>query len=204
MTSYLNNIFTQHIPHNLKCIVECGSMDCGDTLKIASHYNEAIIHAFECNPFMLKPCLNNANKCNRIKFYNKALWSRTGTTTFRPVKVERNRGASSVYKLKPRDKRFEKNYQQEEVLVECIALDDLSIAPELLLLDAQESEIEILKGATKTLSTVKYIITEVCYYSVYDNDYSINALIDLLKEHGFKSMGEQKYSQQFGDMLFIK
>lgn len=58
--------------------------------------------------------------------------------------------------------------------------------PALIKLDVQGYELEALKGAIKILKNIDYIITEVSYKKIYNNQVSKKKLINFLKKNHFK------------------
>lgn len=65
--------------------------------------------------------------------------------------------------------------------------DSLSLAsPDLLFIDAQSSELRILKGFGELLSQVKYVIVETGFYSEYlNNGENFDQVNKLLRDKGF-------------------
>ena len=59
MSSYINANFTKHIKKDINVIIECGSRDCEDAIKMLDYYNPNKIWSFECNPDSVKVCLEN-------------------------------------------------------------------------------------------------------------------------------------------------
>jgi FkbM family methyltransferase len=77
-------------------------------------------------------------------------------------------------------------------------------AIDLLCIDVQGAELEVLKGATKTLQTVNYVFCEVSYGGVYEGDACIDDIQALLRCYGFRLNWVDINRWNWGDALFIR
>jgi hypothetical protein len=67
MGSYLDNLFTTNIHKDkIHTIVELGSRDLIDAIKLHNHYNSTV-YAFECNPDCLIECRKNLRDISNDK-----------------------------------------------------------------------------------------------------------------------------------------
>ena len=74
-----------------------------------------------------------------------------------------------------------------------------------LVLDTQGAELEILKGSTKSLSSVDQIICEVSIRELYKNAPMVEEISQYLKLEGFKlAAAEINRTVGWGDALFIR
>ena len=92
-------------------------------------------------------------------------------------------------------------------VVEMVRLDDSGIDLEgynFINIDVQGYELEVFKGAEKTLENVDYIMSEINRDEVYENCARIEQLIEFLKPYGFEFVEETWVGGTWGDGLFIK
>jgi hypothetical protein len=71
-------------------------------------------------------------------------------------------------------------------------------------IDVQGYELEVFKGAEKTLEHIDYIISEINRDDVYKNCAKINELQFFLSRFGFKLVEENWLGGIWGDGFFIK
>jgi FkbM family methyltransferase len=71
-------------------------------------------------------------------------------------------------------------------------------------IDVQGYELEVFKGAEKTLNNVDYIMSEINRAEVYKNCAKLQELIDYLKPYGFELVEQTWDGHTWGDGLFIK
>jgi len=71
-------------------------------------------------------------------------------------------------------------------------------------IDVQGYELEVFKGAKKTLEKIDYIITEINRDEVYKNCAKIDELCEFLSEFGFVLVEQIWNGGTWGDGLFIK
>jgi FkbM family methyltransferase len=71
-------------------------------------------------------------------------------------------------------------------------------------IDVQGYELEVFKGAEKTLNDINYIISEVNRGPVYKDCAQIDQLDDFLKKFGFSRVETQWAGVVWGDAFYIK
>jgi FkbM family methyltransferase len=71
-------------------------------------------------------------------------------------------------------------------------------------IDVQGYELEVFKGAEKTLEHIDYIISEINNVHLYENGALLPELIDFLSQYNFKLVEEDWAGGTWGDGLFIK
>lgn len=74
----------------------------------------------------------------------------------------------------------------------------------LLHMDVQGYELEVLKGAEKTLEHIDFIITEVANDEVYTGNAYLHEVNAFLKERGFKPVVLDWHGGMFGDVLYVR
>jgi FkbM family methyltransferase len=171
----LKDILALHIPgYSPRVILECGAMDCHETLTLADVFKESTVYAFEVNPESIAVCQDTVSKskdANRIVFFSFGLWSKDGSLIF-GQSTSSNPGCSSFLQssgkfdhVEPmRLKPIEVAVYRVDTLIES---KDIASPPDFLWLDAQGSELEILKGFGKYIKNVRLIYTEIIYDEMY-------------------------------------
>jgi FkbM family methyltransferase len=122
------------------------------------------------------------------------------------INVASNNGQSSSF-LKPK-KHLETNpeiYFNEKEKVEMIRLDDFfqDVIPDFWILDTQGYELEILKGASESISHAKWVVTEIHRKETYEGCAQIEELDRWMKSHGFKRIATHWY-EIWGDALYSR
>jgi FkbM family methyltransferase len=144
------------------------------------------------------------------KIHNVALGSEACTKemyiSFREGGVSQGCGASSSL-LKPK-KHLEEHPEvtfPETRTVEVRTLDEY-YDPQynFLNIDVQGYELEVLKGATRTLENIDAMILEVNRAEVYEGCPLIEDIDDFLEDVGFVRMAEIWQSKSWGDALYAR
>ena len=164
------NLKNKNIDISQKALIEIGSYNALDAIHILQRFNFEKAVIFEPSRAGIKRTIRNIEKnkeiSSKILFFPIALGSYIGETSFyEPIdegyKLDKspNYASSSIYKSK------ESNLQKYKVPIFKLdsILENLNIDPFLIIMDAEDSELEILKGATTTLCKVEYICLETGY-----------------------------------------
>lgn len=91
--------------------------------------------------------------------------------------------------------------------VDMCRLDDLKLPLDgfnFINIDVQGYELEVFRGAEKTLNQVDYIMSEINRAEVYENCARIEQLKEFLLPYGFELVAETWVGGTWGDGLFIK
>ena len=202
MDNYLEEIFKKNIDKDkIKIILELGSRDLIDAIKLQKYYN-CKVYAFECNPDCLNICKVNYDKLDdttkkSINLIESAVSLDNGHVKFYPFDLEKynNMGASSMLKIDfTKRNKWDPDYNrpnpQKEIVVPSIRLDtfitNIKISNiDLLCIDLQGYELNALLSLGDEIKNIKYIITETCINSTYDNGSTFNELYDYLKKYNF-------------------
>ncbi len=207
--SYLSQIYTDNIRTDVNSILEIGSRDAIDALKLSEHY-KCHVFAFECNPDILDVCKKNIGSNQNVTLVPCAVWNKTGPVSFFPMvetpSVFYNPGASSCFKVDREG--HHKTYIQAETTVPAIRLDEWLKSKEIdsidmLCIDAQGAALQVLEGMGKYLDTVNYIITEIEHKTIYAGETLYPDVAAFLDMHGFQ-MYVGSINRFFGDYLFIR
>jgi FkbM family methyltransferase len=140
---------------------------------------------------------------NRIKLFNYAVGDLNGQMN---INVASNNGESSSF-LVPKKHLItnpEIHFNTIET-VKMIRLDDFlkNEIPDLWILDAQGYELEILKGAQKSISQVKWVVTEIHRAETYEGCVQIDELDQWMNDHGFRRKATHWY-EIWGDALYSR
>ena len=89
-------------------------------------------------------------------------------------------------------------------VVPVATLDSFKLTPDLLAMDTQGYELEVLKGATQTLRSVKVVYTEVSNTPLYEGSALVEDLDDFLYEFGFERVRTDWVGGTWGDAVYVK
>jgi FkbM family methyltransferase len=73
-----------------------------------------------------------------------------------------------------------------------------------LAIDVQGAELEVLRGATRTLTHIKYLTCEVSYGGLYEGDASISLIQEFLNQYGFAINWLDINKHGWGDAFFVR
>ncbi len=206
---YLSQMFTDNIRTSVNSILELGSRDAIDALKLSEYY-KCHVFAFECNPSSITVCKENVGNNPNVTFIPYAVWNKTGSISFFPMievgGIFYNPGASSCF---PVDKDgHHKTYIQTEISVHAIRLDEWLKSQkidfiDMLCIDLQGAALQALEGMGEYLKDVKYIITEIEHKTIYTGEALYSDVENFLDRHGFQ-MYVGSINRFFGDYLFVR
>ena len=159
---------------------------------------------FEPQPDLFKQLSDNILKSPNIKLYNLALGNSVGEIEMNIDSY--NQGSSSI--LEPRihltqyphikfEKKITVNMEKLDNVIENEKYNFINI-------DVQGFELEVFKGAQKTLKNIDYIYTEVNRDEVYQNCAKIEELDNFLLEYNFIRIETNWAGKTWGDAFYIK
>lgn len=144
-----------------------------------------------------------AGRDRRLSYWRGALGARSGETVFYDHGDQSSALASPAFPGTPIVVPIR---TLDEVLGEHPLRDPL-----LLKIDVQGFELEVLRGATETLTRTELILVEVNFLESYENGALAHEVIALLGDHGFRILDFCTYSQRpldnrlaQSDMLFVR
>lgn len=212
MTTYTNNIFTNHISQsNVKTIFELGSRDLIDGIEMLNYYTKTNkLYSFECNPICVEKCIALYNTLSdsvkdKVEVVTKAVSLENGSISFMMVdeNLMDNCGASSIYEIdfsnrNVNDPDRNRSSVQKNIRVDAVRLDTFCnnnniTNIDLIAMDLQGYELNALHSLGPLLKNVKYIITETCIQSTYKGGCNFKELYELLSQNGFKYIVSDKY-----------
>lgn len=203
----------------VKNIVDIGAAHGYESINLARAFKNAHVWGFEPTPEHYTYAVNNYSKQaddikSRIHITSSALNNIVGPIKFYPLDETQsqgnNTGMASKFKLMdPRVFPHELNVQKE-ITVDATTLDTFTansgIFPDVIWMDAQGAELDILKGAEKTLEHVKIIMTEAALKPYY-HGHTLKVDIDAyLARYGFKELvSARKTGHEYEvDAIYIK
>jgi FkbM family methyltransferase len=180
----------------------------------AKCFPEADIHAFEPLPSCVAELKKVAARFPRIQTHAHALSFETGE-----AEMFENDYAPSSSLLKMTDRHREiwpKTAKDKKVMVPIETLDGVLgktpiKGPAFLKIDVQGFELNVLRGAEKTLREVAVIQSEVQFDAFYENQTDFLDLQNFLAEHGFRFAefaDERRLNDEqrlvYADAVFVK
>jgi FkbM family methyltransferase len=214
-SSYLEKQFLKLIDKNeINFIIELGGYEFKDTLLLYNHYKCPII-VFEPNPNLVTQNYNKIKDIEDITLVAKGIWDTTGIKDFNLCSWT---GASSYFTIdyqslgdwnKKSARAMKLELPMTPISTETIRLDefiDNENLPQvdLICMDVQGAALNVLKSLGSKLSSVKYIITEVEYNTIYEGEALFPQIRAFMKKNGFTCFGYLKKRALFNDVLFIR
>jgi FkbM family methyltransferase len=179
-------------------ICDIGSRDALEGIALMRQLDGKQLHVFDPNPSAARICRQNLSDfangdLSEIALFNEmAITDRVGQLKFYPVNVSlsdnKDIGFSSLFQINPDYTRRRGRIVQDEVIVNATTLDDYFIGkqnPDILWIDAEGAELQVFRGATRVLSTVKLIHVEVSLRPMQVGKPLFWELSRYLKEQGF-------------------
>jgi FkbM family methyltransferase len=179
---------------NVRLVCEIGSRDGLDSVFLADWF-AAQVYCFECDPINLEVVKGNlAKSLSNIRLFPFALGDEDKSTIFYSIDPLRysNRGASSFFRIdfserNESDPDFGLGDVQNECTVKMKRYDGLKLAiPDLIVMDAEGSEMMVLRGFSQELFNVSYIVTECAVFPRKDAGASFADVRKYLKTFGFR------------------
>ena len=121
--------------------------------------------------------------------------------------ADNNGMSNSILKPKLHLTKYPNIHFNNSEIVKMRRLDDLELDLtifNLIVIDVQGYELEVFKGAAKTLGQIDYIVSEINKEELYEGGTTIGQLLEFLTPYGFKLVEQLWTDQGWGDGLFIK
>jgi FkbM family methyltransferase len=128
----------------------------------------------------------------RAVLHEVALGSSPGTAS---LHVSHADDSSSLLPIGEAQVRYFPGTEERTVVtIDVRLLDDTVDAstlarPILLKLDVQGAEVDVLRGATRSLRSIDWVYAEVSFVSMYDGQALASDVADILRDHGFVMAG---------------
>ncbi len=208
------DIITPYLPND-PIIIEAGAFIGRNTLRLANHWPNATIYAFEPVNYLFKQLQDTTKDLPNVHCYKQALSDKNGTAQLyiseRTDKPGIPNQGNSLHKPKERLKWSPLIYPRT-IDVETITLNSWTQKNnvqhiDLLWLDVQGHAFNILQASTGILKRIKAIFSEVEFIPAYENQVQFQEIKQWLENHNFKFVAknfENEESWFFGDALFIQ
>lgn len=200
-------------PDAVRIVFDIGSRDGEQAIELSHLFPAAHVYAVECNPETLAKCKANISSHSNITLIEKAVNSYTGRCKFYQIDTKRtitswpdgNPGASSLFRATG-DYPVER-YEQNEIEVDCIRLDDLCDelrihAIDIMWQDIQGAELLALQSAGSLLKTARYLHLEVSHRAIYDGQCMFGEVDGFLRTQGFELCTPIKNTQWQHDAVY--
>jgi FkbM family methyltransferase len=192
---------------NIKGVLHIGAHFGQEVTSYRSHGLKSVL--FEPHPNTFSILKEKWGSDSSVVLVNKALGSTQCTSTM--FCETANQGMSSSL-LKPKKHlekyphiKFESTIEVEQTTLDLFADSFPSIVDyNFINMDVQGYELEVLKGATKTLANIDHIICEVNWEELYENCVQIGDLDRFLFDFGFKRIAIAPTNYGWGDALYSK
>jgi FkbM family methyltransferase len=179
-------------------ICDIGSRDALEGIALMRQLDGKQLHVFEPNPSAAEICRENLAKFtdgqgSEIALFNEvAVTDKVAKLKFYPVNVNlsenKDIGFSSLFQINPDYTRRRGSIVQDEVIVDSTTLDDYFIGkenPDILWIDVEGAELQVFRGATRVLATVKLIHVEVSFRPMQIGKPLFWELSQYLRSQGF-------------------
>lgn len=183
-------------------------------LHIGAHYGQEnkVYEELQIeNRIFFEPLSNNFRKLSenvdsKFTLINKALGDFNGEVEMY-VEKENSGQSSSVLKPSLHLVQYPNITFQDKERVEIARLDDIEFDREsfnFINIDVQGYELEVFKGASETLKSVDYIMTELNIEELYEGGARYRDVEKFLAGYGFKIVETDWAGFTWGDGFFIK
>ncbi len=177
----------QTVP-KLETIIDVGANQGQFCIAAKHRFPQATIHSYEPVPDTFKVLSSNVGENTGIKLNQLALGDKEGVIQFYQNKYSH---ASSALKINPDNELGKLNLEIEKVIQVPVSTLDHEFdgktldGPVLLKLDVQGYEKSVLEGGGKFLNSVDYILIEVSFVQLYENQITFTEINGYLNTLGF-------------------
>ena len=199
---------------SFRSLVDKYKMNIKGIIHIGAHYGEEIPDYIDCgiqDMVIFEPLEENFNiLADKVKDLNAnivghqiALGSKPGKTTMYVSDNEKQSSSILKPKVHLTHHPYVKFPSTEEVEVSCLDNYDC-FEYNFINMDVQGYELEVLKGAKKTLKGVDYVYCEVNRDEVYENNAYVEELDEFLKGYNMVRVMTSWEGQIWGDALYVR
>ena len=196
---------TKHVTKPITGIIQVGA-HIGGELEILKQLSNNIL-MFEPQKNIFAQLLNNIKDCTTIVAENIALGS--ASAKLKMYKEHVNGGQSSSL-LMPALHTIQypgilfTDFEEVEVKTLDSYMEENNNTYNIMMLDVQGYELEVLKGAKKTLKNIDYILCEVNRAELYQGCPMVEEIDSYLSTFNFKRNTTSWDGYTWGDALYIK
>lgn len=207
-------IIAQFIPEQ-PIILEAGAFHGQDSIRMAQHWPQATVYAFEPVPELFTQLESATATYPQIHPVPLALGATEGTHTFWPSEHPKRPGKHSQAGslLEPQERlqwspiTFNKPISVQTTTIDTWATHNNITHIDLLWLDLQGYELPVMQASPHILKTVQAIWTEVHFVQAYKNQAQYPEVTTWLESQGFTLVGTdftETTSWFFGTALFVR
>ena len=184
----LLELVKQDIPDfSPQCIYDIGANVGVFTLLVKAIFPDVEIHAFEPHPDLREKFLENTQHLTNIHFHPIAAGSEK---CFMKLNETNFIDASSLLNVSETGTKIYDVKKVNEIVVQVENLDDYVLSnnlnlPDLIKLDIQGYELEALQGLTYCLDRSTYILSEVSFKEIYQQQCIYHEIVNFLAKHSF-------------------
>jgi len=172
-----------------KAVIDVGANVGQFAVACAKIFPGIVVHSFEPLPECAERLQQNVAKLEHVRVYPIALGRQGGKVAFH---VNSHSHSSSILSLGERHRRaFPTAREIGAIEVPISTLDrEMSAVtlerPVLLKIDVQGYEAQVLEGASATLSRVDYVLLEVSFRPLYEEEITFMDIARTMEGHGFE------------------
>jgi FkbM family methyltransferase len=190
-------------------VVEAGAADGTDTERIARHWPQGTVHAFEPVPSSYQKLVERTRDLPNVVTHHLALSDAVGTAT---MHVSSNAAgvADSSSLLTPTghveafpDVAFDSSVEVPATTLDQWAADAGVRAVDFLWLDLQGMELRVLAASPRLLATARAVCLEVLRVELYDGNPLYDEVLSFMRDHGF-DVAIDRVNRTFGNVLFVR
>jgi FkbM family methyltransferase len=193
---------------NIKTIIDIGANDGVFGSFLAHYFSAPKIYAFEPIPTCIPLIEKQFSGKHKLKIYNMALSNHSGNDV---LYLNDYHPASSLLRVSDISKReFPQTSNESPIEVKVRTLDAMLCEEQFLgdifiKLDVQGMEDKVIEGGKKIFSIAKFVLIEMSFVPIYENQPLFEDINSLLTDLGFQFAGikNQINSPKTGQPLFV-
>lgn len=200
-------LLKRYLPKN-PIILDGGAHDGRTSMELSNYWPEGLVYAFEPVPDLYNSLLIRIKSQTNITPFKLALGESVG---IQKIYISQGRGDGSSSLLKPTghlqhfpDVTFQKEANVNVTTLDVWAQENNVSHIDLLWLDLQGMELQVLKASPKILKTVRAILTEINFTTLYEGNALYPVFRQWLAEQGFVEVYKELQHHTFGDALFVR
>ena len=190
----------------INTIIDIGA-SCGDFVELVKNTKpNACIYAFEPVVEVFDNLNLKFRGSKNIFLFNTAIGNIDGNIDFFQNEYTHSSSVLQIGEKHVNEFPFTKNFVKKNVLISRLdsIFKEINLAkPVLIKIDVQGYEQEVISGARKVLSIADFVIVEVSFFELYDNQPLFNCINNQLISLGFEFSGilHQLYSSDSSSIL---
>jgi FkbM family methyltransferase len=172
-----------------KIVIDVGANIGQFSTAVTQIFPDASVYAIEPDPDCARTLTRNFSKSRAVSVLVAAVGESDSTATFFHNSDPQ---ASSILQLGAgRQREFPEGKILKKSLVKVVTLDTLfpdlsSVSPILLKVDVQGYEDRVIAGAVRTLKNVKWVVLEMSFAKLYEEERDFSWMVNEMERYGFK------------------